>query len=103
MRLVCICALQVTDDILVSLLPGQTSAIIGGLSHVPRVATISTVCADRSSSWERLDYEPCDLVFRDVRFARNEFGPSVAGRIISSFLRLSPQKPCPLDVTHVSA
>lgn len=72
-----------TDNI--TLLPGQTSAIVGTMSDAKSIKSIEVQLANSESDWEEIDFATGDLTFDQIKVKPGDYYTYVNGRATSTF------------------
>lgn len=74
-----------SDDDNVTLLPGQTSAVVGSMSDVKGIKSIEVQLANGESDWQEIDYATGNLTFDQLKVKPSDFSVSINGRATSTF------------------
>jgi hypothetical protein len=69
----------------VTLMPGQTGAVVGTASDARGAKSVEVVAENGEHDWNEIDYVPGELVFSQVKTTQGDYGPQTTGRIQSSF------------------
>lgn len=69
----------------ITLLPGQTSAIVGSVTGAKATKALEVQVANGESDWQEIDYQAGNLAISQVKVNRGEYDNSVTGRVESHF------------------